>query len=160
MLQSGKNMKKYTLKDLMQESLAGSDISEKMTHEKLKLLVHQLKGVQVLEEEEGYIFFTYLGKKMALLSDEKYNRMRVISPITKYSVLAPKIKDSLMSANFHSTLDARYSVSEDTLYAAFMHALISLTTEDFLSAIKQVSNLSKNFGSTYSSAQISFTSKK
>ena len=97
---------------------------------------------------------------MALYSDEEYNRMRIISPITEYSSLAPSIKDSLMNSNFHLALDARYGVTEDTLYAAFLHPLSSLTVEDFESALKQVSNLATSFAKTYSSAQIKFTKKK
>ena len=152
-------MKKNTLKNLMQEHSLSQSTS-KMTQEKLQNLIHISLDTEVIEEEKGYILFKYLGTKMALLSDEEYNRMRIISPITKYSILAPKIKDSLMNSNFHLALDARYAVSEDSLYAAFLHPLSSLTGEDFQSALKQVHNLSISFGKTYSSAQIEFTNKK
>jgi hypothetical protein len=152
-------MKKYTLKSLIQET--SSDYNEpQTTQEKIENLVKMSQNTEVVEEEKGYILFKYLGTKMALLSDEEHNRMRIISPITNYSSLAPKIKDSLMDSNFHLTLDARYAVSEDTLYAAFMHPLSTLREEDFYSALKQVFNLTVNFGKTYSSAQIAFTKKK
>ncbi|MFT5660804.1 MAG: hypothetical protein ACI9TV_001447 [Sulfurimonas sp.] len=152
-------MKKNTLKNLMKEH--SSSLSEsKMTQEIIENLINTSKDIQVLEKEKGHILFKYLGTKMALLSDENYNRMRIISPITKYSSLATKIKDSLMDSNFHLALDARYAVSEDILYAAFLHPLSSLVTEDFESALKQVYNLAISFGKTYSSAQIEFTKKK
>jgi hypothetical protein len=97
---------------------------------------------------------------MALLSDVMHDRMRIISSITTYSNLAPKIKDALMSSNFHLALDARYAVSEDVLYAAFIHPLSTLDEKDFQSALKQVHNLVATFGKTYSSGQLEFTRKK
>ena len=152
-------MKKNTLKNLMKEH--SSSVNESiMTQETIENIINTSINIQVLEKEKGYVLFKYLGTKMALLSDENYNRMRIISPITKYSSLAPKIKDALMDSNFHLALDARYAVSEDTLYAAFLHPLSSLVTEDFESALKQVYNLAISFGKTYSSAQIEFTKKK
>ncbi|MBT5934806.1 hypothetical protein [Sulfurimonas sp.] len=152
-------MKKNTLKNLMQDHSSEHNESQ-MTQEKLENFITTSVETDILEEEKGYIRFKYLGTKMALLSDEHHNRMRIISPITNYSSLAPKIKDSLMNSNFHLALDARYAVSEDTLFAAYLHPLSSLTNEDFMSALKQVHNLATSFGKTYSSAQIEFTKKK
>ena len=152
-------MKKHTLKNLIQESSSNRSESS-MTQEKLESLVKTSVHTEVIEEEKGYIFFKYLGTKMALLSDEDHDRMRIISSITKYSILAPKIKDSLMYSNFHLALDARYAVSDDILYAAFIHPLSSLSKEDFDSALIQVHNLAATFGKTYSSGQLEFTNKK
>lgn len=150
-------MEKYTLKDLMKKESPAIGKAP-MTEEKMHALV--ANNAQVLEKQEGYMLFKHRGVKMALLSDEEHNRMRIISPITKYSVLAPSIKDSLMHSNFHLALDARYAVSEDTLYAAFIHPLSSLTPEELESALKQVANLKSSFGKTYSSGQLDFTYKK
>jgi len=147
-------MKKHTLKNLIQN---GPGL---MTQEQMENLVRKSINTQIMEEEKGYILFKYLGVKMALLSDEEHNRMRIISPITKYSNLAPSIKDSLMHSNFHLALDARYAVSEDTLYACFIHPLSTLSQVDLESALKQVTNLASSFGKTYSSGQLEFTNKK
>lgn len=152
-------MKKHTLKDLMQEHLSQT-IEFKMTQEKIENIIHKSIHTEVIEEEKGYLFFNYLGTKMLFLSDEKYNRMRIVSSITTYSNLAPKIKDALMNSNFHLALDARYAVSEDILYAAFIHPISTLDEEDLKSALKQVYNLVVSFGKTYSSGQLEFTSKK
>ncbi|MDA7816736.1 hypothetical protein N9A28_00940 [Sulfurimonas sp.] len=152
-------MKKHTLRNLMQSY--SSEIGEvKMDQEEIENIINTSKNIEVLREEKGYIFFQYLDVKMELYSDEDYNRMRVISAITKYSNLAPKIKDSLMDSNFHLALDTRYGVADDTLYSVFMHPLFSLTRDDFESALEQVYNLAKSFGKTYRSAQIEFTKKK
>lgn len=152
-------MEKYTLKELMQE-YSTHDQQTKMTQKTLQKIVTTSKDVQVLKEEVGYVLFEYLGTKMALYPDENFNRMRLISPITAYSNLAPNIKNALMDANFHSSLDCRYGVDDDSLYVAYLHPLSSLAKEDFLSALKQVHNLAKSFRKTYSSAQIAFIKKK
>ncbi len=152
-------MKKYTLKNLMQDYPPEPSRSS-MTQKKIEKFINVSKNIEVLEKEDGYILFKYSDTKMALYCDESYNRMRIISGITQYSNLAPKIKDSLMSSNFHLALDARYAVSDDTLYSAFLHPLSSLTIEDLQSALKQVSNLASSFSKTYTSAQIEFTKKK
>lgn len=152
-------MKTYTLKNLMDEQ-AAHDNEDLMTAKKLQGILKNQLETQILEEEPGYVLFKYSNTKIALYPDEEFNRMRIIAPITQYSSLAPKIKDSLMDANFHSALDCRYGVTEDTLFALFLHPLSSLTHTDFLSALKQVHNLAKSFGKTYSSAQIAFTKKK
>ena len=152
-------MKKHTLKYLMGENLFQT-IEFKMTPEKIKNIIHKSIHTEIIEEEKGSLFFKYLGAKMLFLSDDKYNRMRIVSSITTYSNLAPKIKDSLMNSNFHLALDARYAVSEDVLYAAFIHPISTLDEEDFKSALKQVYNLVVSFGKTYSSGQLEFTSKK
>jgi hypothetical protein len=152
-------MKKHTLKSLTQEHTSGK-VEELMSQEKIETIIKDSKHTELLEEEKGYLFFKYLGTRMVILSDEDHNRMRIISSITQYSNLAPQIKDSLMHSNFHLALDARYAVSEDVLYAAFIHPLSTLTKEDFQSALKQVYNLVASFGKTYSSGQLEFTSKK
>ena len=152
-------MKKHTLKNLIQEHSSKSNRPQ-MTQENLTTLLKNSVHTEILEEETGYLFFKYLGTKMVLLSDVDHDRMRIISSITKYSNLAPKIKDSLMHSNFHLALDARYAVSDDVLYAAFIHPLSTLAQDDFQSALKQVYNLVASFGKTYSSGQLEFTSKK
>lgn len=152
-------MKKHTLKNLIQEHSSQTIVS-RMTQENIEDFIKTSIHTKVLQAEKGYLFFEYLGTKMVILSDEIHDRMRIISSITKYSNLAPKIKDSLMHSNFHLALDARYAVSDDVLYAAFIHPLSSLTQKDFESALKQVYNLVASFGKTYSSGQLEFTNKK
>ncbi len=147
-------MKTHTLKNLIKNNPTG------MTQKTMENIVRKDIKTQIIEEEKGYILFTYLNVKMALMSDEVHDRMRIVSPITKYSALAQNIKDNLMYSNFHLALDARYAVSEDVLYSCFIHPLSSLNKDDLTSALKQVCNLASSFGKTYSSGQLEFTKKK
>ena len=125
-----------------------------MTQDEMERLV--INHVDVIEQIQGYVVFTYKQVKIALISDVKHDRMRMISPITEYAKVTTKQKDLIMEANFHSALDARYASSNDTLYSAFIHPMSSLNKADILSAIEQVATLALTFDSSYSSGTLSF----
>ena len=93
---------------------------------------------------------------MALISDVKHDRMRIIASITEYSELTAEQKDAIMTSNFHRALDARYAVSNGVLYSAFIHPLSPLTQKQIEDVLKQVSTLALTFGSSYSAGGLSF----
>jgi len=128
-----------------------------MTQDEMEKIV--VKNVAVITKQKGYIVFMYKKVKMALISDVKHDRMRIIAPITEYPALTSKIKDAVMKSNFHMALDARYAVSNDVLYSAYIHPLAPLTKKELKSALNQVSTLALTFGSTYSSGELSFNGK-
>jgi len=90
------------------------------------------------------------------ISDPANDRMRIIAPFSRVAGLDPRIPGVLLRANFHSTLDARYAISEDVIFAAFLHPLSSLTPEQIESAVSQVISLAKTFGTSYSSGELFF----
>ena len=61
-----------------------------------------------------------------------------------------------MKANFHTALDARYAISDGILWAAFIHPLKELTTEQVKSAITQVYSCARTFGTHYSGGTLIF----
>lgn len=113
-------------------------------------------NVDVIKHKKGYLLFTYKKVKMALISDVKHDRMRIISAITKYPSLNIETKNAVMESNFHLALDSRYAVSQDVLYSAYIHPLSSLTKNELKSALSQVSTLATTFGTTYSSGKLVF----
>lgn len=125
-----------------------------MTQEVMEEFVAE--HVEIIKRNKGYIFFTYENVKMALISDVKHDRMRIISAITKYPSLNLETKNAVMESNFHLALDARYAVSQDVLYSAYIHPLSSLTKNELKSALSQVSTLAATFGTTYSSGKLVF----
>lgn len=129
-------------------------IANPMTQESMEKIV--VTNVEVIKQQKGYIVFTYNKVKMALISDVKHDRMRIIAPITEYPQLSDDKKDAVMESNFHSALDARYAVSKKILYSAFIHPLSPLTKTELLSALKQVATLARTFGGSYSSGELSF----
>lgn len=78
------------------------------------------------------------GVKLLVITDERADRMRIISPVTSAQNLSTKKLYRLMQANFDSALDARYSIAKGVLWSAFIHPLKSLGDREFISGVGQV----------------------
>ncbi len=91
-----------------------------------------------------------------VVTDEKADRMRIITPVADAAKLKPADLQKMMAANFHSALDARYAISNGQVWSAYIHPLSPLTQAQFNSGIKQVVALKKTYGTTYSSLEIVF----
>jgi len=126
-----------------------------MTQDEMENII--INNVELIDHNKGYVVFKYKKVKMALISDVKHDRMRIIAPITEYSEVTAEQKDLLMESNFHSALDARYAVSNGLLYSAYIHPMSPLSQKELEDAINQVSTLALTFGSTYSSGVLSFS---
>ncbi len=108
----------------------------------------------------GFLEFNYGGVNMMVISDVTHDRMRIVTPVAKYEELTRTQIDKIMQANFHSALDARYAVSGGVLFSAYIHPLSPLTREMIESAIVQVANLARSFGTEYSSGIMQFRGGK
>jgi len=108
----------------------------------------------------GFLKFDYRGVSMMVISDITHDRMRIVTPVAKYDELSQTQIDKIMQANFHSALDARYAVSSGVLFSAYIHPLSPLTREMIESALSQVANLARSFGSEYSSGVLKFRGGK
>ena len=106
--------------------------------------------------EGGVMEFQYHGVRMAVISDAKHDRMRIIAPIVKYADTTDEQIESMMIANFHNALDSRYAVSQGILYSAFIHPLSTLGEGMLVRAMDQVANLALTFGSEYTSGSLVF----
>lgn len=104
----------------------------------------------------GYWQLVVDGKQVLVITDEKADRMRIISPITDSGELTQKQLYRIMQANFDSALDARYAVAKELLWSAFIHPLSSLSERDFLVGVGQVVNLVSNYGHSFSSGALIF----
>lgn len=91
-----------------------------------------------------------------VLADEAHNRMRVIAPAAEVKQIDQQVLMKMMGANFMTALDARYSIFNGIVWAAFIHPLDSLQERDLLSALKQVTTLVKTTGTSYSSSDLQF----
>ena len=86
--------------------------------------------------------------------------MRIISPIIESSKLDEDLKTDVLIANFHTALDVKYAISDNVLWSVFIHPLKELTDNQVIDAIKQVYRANLTFGSTNSSTDLIFPSKK
>ena len=90
------------------------------------------------------------------MADRRHSRMRIITPIVKVDDLTEEHKDRMLEANFHTALDARYSINEGFVYSTFIHPISSLTEAELTPAMKQVAWLVLTFGESYSSGELPF----
>lgn len=116
-----------------------------------------IRGVvdEVASQQPGHWQFAVGDRAVIVLTDEAAGRMRIISPVAEMPDDVDELQ-RLMSANFHTALDARYAAWEGQLWSAFIHPLASLTKEDFYSGVGQVVTLAATTGTTYSSSGLTF----
>ena len=109
-----------------------------------------------IDGSPGQWQMTINGRSLIVLADAPNNRMRIVAPVIPASELSAQQIQAVLLANFHTALDARYALSDDTVVSMFVHPLASLDEDYLRSAISQVSTLADNFGTTYSSGGIGF----
>lgn len=82
---------------------------ETMTVERLENIVRS--QADAIEGENGQWQATLGEREMLVLANAEADRMRLVMPIKPASELSTEEVQSMMLANFHSALDARYAVS-------------------------------------------------
>lgn len=97
---------------------------------------------------------------LLVVTDEGNNRMRIFTPIMEESELEKKQLRNMLIANFHTALDAKYSIYEGFVISIFTHPLKELTEWQLVDALSQVAKLAENFGTTYSSTDLIFGGKQ
>lgn len=129
---------------------AGDAMNQSSMESIVKGIAQQSKG------ENGVVEFTFNDVRMYLVSDVKHDRMRIISGIVEYKNVTREQIDAMMEANFHTALDARYALSKGVIYAAYIHPMSALNEAEIKSAVLQVSNLARSFGTQYSGGTLSY----
>jgi len=100
--------------------------------------------------------FSVDGTPVSLVFDVNADRMRLFTRVASSDALSGAQLKRLMQANFDTALDARYAIAGGQVWATFMHPLVSLTEDDFISAIAQTVTLVRTYGTTFSSGALSF----
>ena len=130
------------------------DARAPMDAQQLLGLLSKLAGN--VEENKGVLRIIYKDVPMVVLTSPTHNRMRIISPIGDGSDIELTEMRKLLESNFDRALDGRYALYNGNLWSVFLHPLSSLTEAELTSALEQVANLVKNYGSTYSSSHLRF----
>ena len=108
-------------------------------------------------QRDGRVWqLSHASVQMAVVTDPKADRMRILSPVARVADLQPEVMAVLLEANYHRALDARYATSDGIVYAVYIHPLGALENAQVRSGIEQVANLVRTFGSTFSSTDLSF----
>lgn len=130
------------------------DPGRSMNNRELGRLLEKLAGR--VGGKEGVWNISYHGIPMAVVTSPPHDRMRIVSPIPGAKAEQASEMTTLLKANFDRALDARYALYEGRLWSVYLHPLSSLTEAELKSALDQVSNLVKTYGSTYSSGHLFF----
>ncbi|MFK7935792.1 MAG: type III secretion system chaperone [Saprospiraceae bacterium] len=109
-----------------------------------------------LDGERGAWEVTYKERIMLVLTDETNNRMRIFTPIAAEEEVGTREFKIMLEANFHSALDAKYSLYNGYIISVYTHPLQELNEEQLIDALSQVAVLANNFGTTYSSTDLLF----
>ncbi|MEM8793302.1 MAG: type III secretion system chaperone [Pseudomonadota bacterium] len=100
--------------------------------------------------------FTVEDVPVVVITDPTADRMRAIVPIRSADGIDPAEMIRMMQANFDSALDARYSLAQGRLWAAYIHPLSPLEKNQFISGVGQAVNLARTYGSLYTGGGLSF----
>jgi len=131
-----------------------SDVVRLMTPDRMAELVKSFDADAKVRS--NVIAFELREREVAIVWDEKNNRMRILTPIAPSTLLDEDILMRMAQANYDSVLDVRYAVADDLLWSVFIHPLGSLQQEDFISAIAQVVTSAETFGTSYTSGAMVF----
>lgn len=129
-----------------------------MTNEKLDTIFKTVSDT--IKGESGRWQFLINDVPLVCVTDVSHNRMRIISPIIESYKLDEEMKTNALVANFHTALDVKYAISDDLLWAVFIHPLKELSEAQVIDAVKQVYFAKVNFGTSYSSTSLVFPGKK
>jgi hypothetical protein len=110
--------------------------------------------VNDLDGEDGDWSFEYGGVRIRLITDEDYDRVRIVAPIARIEDLEEQQVLATLHANFDRAIDARYAMWQGGVWSVFAHPLGELSKGQLISAIRQVASLVRNFGTSYSSMDI------
>ncbi len=143
------------LQPALAQSQPGPDPSLSiMTVEQLEAI---LQGeADVVQGGDGQWEVTLGDRNLLVLANFPSNRMRILTPVAPVTELSVEQVQSILLANFHTTLDARYAITEGTVVSLYVHPLQSLQANDLRSALRQVASLAETFGSSYSSGELLF----
>ena len=125
-------------------------MNNKKMHELILRIDEKVKG------EPGFWQLNYESMAVYIITDEKADRMRIISPVMDAGQVSKEKMYRILQANFDSALDARYSIAKGKLWSAFIHPLSALSDKEFFSGLAQTITLVKSFGKSYSSGAMMF----
>ena len=126
-----------------------------MTNERLDAVIREHADA-VLHGELGRWQFDYYGHNLIVLTDETHNRMRIISPVGEVEHMDEELAMTCMRANFDRALDARYAISGNFVWSAFIHPLRELDVSQLVDAFNQVASLGATYGTTFTSGALAF----
>jgi len=94
------------------------------------------------------------GFEVVVIADGESDRLRVMVPVAAVDRPDSETFRVLLEANFLTTLDARYAIFNNILWAVFLAPLGAVHEHMVDAAITQVVELARTTGSSYSSSAV------
>ena len=127
-----------------------------MTLARLGTLIRRLDGAAKSQADGRHWQFSINAVQVAVVSDPKYNRMRILIPLKPSGDMEAEELKRLTQANFDTALDVRYAIARNVLWAVYIHPLSELHDRQFIAAIGQTVNAATTYGTTYSSGLLTY----
>lgn len=118
------------------------------------------RSAKILRRQGNAWAIQYGDVPMMVMTSEQHDRIRIMAMVGEGSLVKEANLPLLMQVNFDKALDARYALFQDKLWALYLHPLGSLSETGLTSALMQVANLVKTYGTTYSSSALQFQGDK
>lgn len=141
------------------QSIRGSHESTVPTDN--RRLQGMLAGSATILRGQGSMWaIQYRDVPMMVMTSEEHDRIRIMAMGGEESLAKEANLSLLMQVNFDKALDARYALFQEKLWAVYLHPLGTLREAGLTSALMQVANLVKTYGTTYSSSTLQFQGDK
>lgn len=135
-------------------TLSAQSISDGMNNKKMEAIMKS--EVPEIEGALGNWQMVYGERLLLVLTDEGNNRMRIFSPVVEEKDLEEGQLKKMLEANFHSALDAKYSLYNGFVISVYTHPLKELQKDQLIDAMRQVVVLADTFGTSYTSTSLIF----
>jgi hypothetical protein len=99
------------------------------------------------------------GTRVHVLADPDSDRLRVMAPVAAVDRSDADAFRRLLEANYGNTLDARYAIDNDILWALFLAPLATVPEYMVDAAISQVVELARTTGSSFSASPVALGSR-
>lgn len=134
--------------------LSATLFAQDMSNQKMDAIFK--REAEEVDGEPGVWQLLYKGRLLLAVTDSSANRMRVFTPVLEATAIEPGQKERMLEANFHTALDAKYSVYQGFVMSVFTHPLKELTEFQLIDAMQQVVILANTFGTSYQSTDMIF----
>ena len=118
-----------------------------MTPEQIETLLHSRFDKVELVNDRWEVSIRSL--RLIVMAHHDTDRLRVMVPVAAVDHPDAGTFKRLLEANFITTLDARYAIYSDVLWAIFLGPLAGTSEHLFDTAISEVLQLAGNTGSSY-----------
>lgn len=93
---------------------------------------------------------------VTIQTQESANRMRVVVFIAEERKMEPSHLSTMLEANYHTALDARYALTDGYVVSAFIHPFQELDSTQFVMGLYQAIHCAETFGDSYSGGTMVF----